>query len=74
MTMMQRIPCQLSEIIPRLTDTSHVLVTIPAAAATSVNEKGELNAVFDAVVHGLAPGSWLGLLSTTGVYGNYNGD
>jgi nucleoside-diphosphate-sugar epimerase len=76
-TVMQRIPCQLSEILPRLSDTSHVLVTIPAAAAAAAvsGEEGEeLNAVFDAVVQGLTPGSWLGLLSTTGVYGNYDGD
>jgi nucleoside-diphosphate-sugar epimerase len=75
MIQIQRIPCQLSEILPRLTDVntsvSHVLVTIPAAAAFP---EQELNAVFDAVVQELAPGSWLGLLSTTGVYGNYNGD
>jgi nucleoside-diphosphate-sugar epimerase len=68
----QRIPCQLSDILPRLADTSHVLVTIPAGAVAS--EASGLDAVFDAVVQGLPPGCWLGLVSTTGVYGNYDGD
>jgi nucleoside-diphosphate-sugar epimerase len=73
-SIVQRIPCQLSAILPRLTDTSHVLVSIPAAAAVPAEEEGsELDAVFDAVVQGLTPGSWLGLLSTTGVYGHYDG-
>jgi nucleoside-diphosphate-sugar epimerase len=64
----QKIPCSPSEIRPRLADISHVLVTIPA-----VGEEG-LDAVFDAVVQGLEPGCWLGLVSTTGVYGNYDGE
>jgi len=72
MTIIQRIPCHLSDILPRLVDTSHVLVTIPATIGE--DDEGGLGAVFDAVVQGLKPGCWLGLISTTGVYGNYDGD
>jgi nucleoside-diphosphate-sugar epimerase len=68
----QRISCQLPDILPRLADTSHVLVTIPAGAVAG--EENGLDAVFDAVVQGLPPNCWLGLISTTGVYGNYDGD
>jgi nucleoside-diphosphate-sugar epimerase len=68
----QRIPCQLTIILPRLADTTHVLVTIPARAVGG--EDTGLDAVFDAVCQGMPPGCWLGLVSTTGVYGNYDGD
>ena len=75
MTAIQRIPCHLSDILPRLAETSHVLVTIPAiAVGEAQDDEGGLNAIFDAIVQGLKPGCWLGLISTTGVYGNYDGE
>jgi nucleoside-diphosphate-sugar epimerase len=67
----QRIPCELPTILPRLASTTHVLVTIPAGAV--VGGESQLDAVFDAVCQGLPTGCWLGLISTTGVYGNYDG-
>lgn len=74
-TTIKRIPCHLSDILPRLAETSHVMVTIPAVAVGEAqDDEAGLNAMFDAIVQRLKPGCWLGLISTTGVYGNYDGE
>lgn len=67
----QIITCDLAEIRPLLDRTTHVLVTIPAVSED--DNRNYLNTVFDAVTNELQPYCWLGLISTTGVYGNYNG-
>jgi nucleoside-diphosphate-sugar epimerase len=55
-------PDEILKIIPGF---SHVLITIPVQAS--------LLPFFTQVYHQLALDAWLGLISTTGVYGNYDG-
>jgi len=50
---------------------SHLLVTVPPAP--NVDDQLLLDQVLDSVTERLAANCWIGVLSTTGVYGNHNG-
>ncbi|CAB9497310.1 nad-dependent epimerase dehydratase [Seminavis robusta] len=48
---------------------SHVLVTIPPSSMGD----NHLNNIYDSIVESLPDQSWIGVLSTTGVYGHHDG-
>ena len=58
----------LSLILPTC---NHVLVTIPPPK--DPNEMAHLDDVFSEIVNSIPEQSWLGIISTTGVYGDHNG-
>ena len=72
-------PDALQKVLPHC---SHVLVTIPppierkpsSAIDENVNDNNDiLEQVYDRVVQWLPKKSWIGIISTTGVYGHHDG-
>lgn len=59
-----------SDVMPVLSQATHVLVS----AGPSAEGDPVLNALHDAIAAKASALDWLGYLSTTGVYGDHNGD
>ena len=59
------IPFTLDEIQPLLSTCTHLLITIPPHP--------DMTSVMSLVSHHLPLSSWIGVVSTTGVYGNHDG-
>jgi nucleoside-diphosphate-sugar epimerase len=70
-----RIPFDFDSISSFLPKTTHVVITIPAAENTdSAAQQPALDQIYDEIARGLCPtNSWIGVLSTTGVYGHHDG-
>jgi hypothetical protein len=68
----QRIQFEHADEIRRIARRcSHVLITIPPSK--NDEESIETDELFQSVVEELPACGWIGILSTTGVYGNHNG-
>jgi nucleoside-diphosphate-sugar epimerase len=69
------IPYQETELVlEAVRGCTHLLVTIPPPSETVGDATDEPNAFFDRVVTALPiEPCWIGVLSTTGVYGNHDG-
>jgi len=63
-------PERIRQILP---NCSHVLITIPATTKATGSDDPPLCQLYDSMVQLLPRSSWIGILSTTGVYGDHNG-
>ena len=68
-TMIRRIPCTTDAVRDCLPRCSHVLLTVQPP-----RQEDPLNEVFHIIDEEFARGGWIGLISTTGVYGDHQGD
>ena len=76
MGFVRRVPFHDVEYLAELSQTcTHLLVTVPPSSTSKLEADSSvfLDSVFDAVTEALPTSSWVGVLSTTGVYGNHDG-
>lgn len=74
----RRVPFHNTEYLAILSQTcTHLLVTVPPSSPGKSKSEADssafLDSVFDAVTESLPRSSWIGVISTTGVYGNHDG-
>ena len=64
-----RIPFHANSICPLLSELTHMLITVPRPKEPDDN----LDLILREIQAGIPSKSWIGLISTTGVYGNHDG-
>jgi nucleoside-diphosphate-sugar epimerase len=64
------IPFQNKHIQPLLSNCSHIIITLPPPRDESDDE---LDAVLQSMEECFPPNGWIGIISTTGVYGDHQG-